>query len=57
MNYQLQGSNSNNYEVSPASPMPDSFALLMENGILIKYETIEFSTELVSEIVEVKKAI
>ena len=49
MNYELQGSNSNNYGASPQTSSPVSFPVLMENGILVKYEAVKFSTEIVNE--------
>lgn len=47
MNYELQNSNSQNYDIFQLTPSPTSFPFLMENGILIKYELVKFSTELI----------
>jgi hypothetical protein len=51
MNYQSQGSNSHNYELSCLTPVRDNFPLISENGLLIKYEILKFSSELSSDIV------
>jgi len=49
MNYEQQSSNSNNYSSYNNSSSPESFPVLMENGIIVKYETLEFSSEIVEE--------
>jgi len=49
MNYEIPSSNSNNYGIVQQSPSPTSFPSLMENGILVKYELVRFSTEIVDE--------
>jgi hypothetical protein len=49
MNYQLQGSNSNNYGSSPQTSSPDSFPVVMEEGILVRYEAVKFSTQIVEK--------
>jgi len=49
MNYELLSSNSNNYGTLPKTPSPASFPVLMENGILVKYETPNFASEIVEE--------
>jgi hypothetical protein len=49
MNYELLNSNSNNYGTLPKTPTPTSFPALMENGILVKYETLNFSSDLIEE--------
>lgn len=49
MNYELQGSNSNNYGASPQTSSPVSFPVLMDNGILVKYESVKFATEIIEE--------
>ncbi|HMG16246.1 MAG TPA: hypothetical protein VK590_12400 [Saprospiraceae bacterium] len=47
MNYELQSSNSNNYSSFQKTSSPESFPVLMENGIIIKYELVKFSTEII----------
>ncbi len=49
MNYELKSSNSNNYSSFEKTSKPESFPVLMENGILVKYEMVKFSTEIVEE--------
>jgi len=64
MNYELQSSNSNNYNSFQKTSSPESFPVLMENGILIKYEWVNFSTEILenkktvnSEHIDAKEAL
>jgi hypothetical protein len=47
INYELQSSNSKNYDSTQNTSSPESFPVLMENGIIIQYELIKFSTEIV----------
>jgi hypothetical protein len=49
MNYELQSSSSINYSTSKYSSSPESFPVLMENGIIVRYELVKFSTELLEE--------
>lgn len=49
MNYELLSSNSNNYGALPKTSSPTSFPVLMENGILVKYEPSKFSSEIVED--------
>jgi len=49
INYDRQGSNSNNYGGTDISSNPESFPYMMENGILVEYKSLEFSTEVTSE--------
>lgn len=46
MNYERNGSNSNNYVSSPISSSPESFPSLMQDGILIEYKEIDYATEI-----------
>jgi len=55
MNYELQSSNSNNYNSFQKTSSPESFPILMEDGILIKYEIVNFSTEILEATELVKK--
>lgn len=50
MNYELQSSNSNNYSSFQKTPCPESFPILMENGIIIRYELVKFSSEIVGKL-------
>lgn len=49
MNYELKSSNSNNYSSYDKTSSPESFPVLMENSILIKYELVKFSADLIEE--------
>jgi hypothetical protein len=49
MNYEHQSSNSTNYSSFQTTSSPESFPKIMENGILIKYESMNFSSELIEE--------
>ena len=49
MNYEHQSSNSINYSSFQTTSSPESFPKIMENGILIKYESMNFSSELIEE--------
>ena len=49
MNYEQQNSNSNNYSSFINSSSRESFPVLMENGIIVKYETLEFSSKIIEE--------
>ena len=49
MNYEVQTSNSNNYGSYPQTPSPNSIPSLMENGIIVKFEAIKYSTEIAEE--------
>lgn len=49
MNYEQKCSNSINYDSFKTSSSPLSFPDLMENGILLKYDTLLFSTEILEE--------
>lgn len=45
MNYELNGSNSNNYIPTPTSSSPESFPSQMENGIIIEYKEVNYASE------------
>lgn len=49
INYYRQGSNSNNYGGTDISSSPESFPYIMENGILIEYNTLDFSSDITPE--------
>lgn len=49
MNYEQKCSNSINYNSFETTSSPSSFPYLMENGILVKYDTLLFSTEILEE--------
>lgn len=49
MNYELQSSSSINYSTSKYSSCPESFPVLMENGIIIRYELMKFTSELLDD--------
>lgn len=49
MNYELLSSNSYNYGTLAKTPSPTSFPTLMEDGILVKYETPNFCSEVIEE--------
>jgi hypothetical protein len=49
VNYVVQSSNSNNYEANSQTPSPISFPVLMENGVLVKYEIVKFSAEVIEQ--------
>lgn len=46
MNYERQGSNSNNYGTSQTSSSPESFPGIMENGVMIECKSLHFSSEI-----------
>jgi len=49
MNYEQNSSNSNNYMPSPISSSPESFPSLMEDGILVEYKEMIYTTEIVEK--------
>ena len=49
MNYEQRCSNSNNYGSFMNSSSPESFPVVMENGIIVHYETLKFSSKIVEE--------
>jgi hypothetical protein len=49
MNYELQSASSINYSTSKYSSCSESFPVFMENGIIVRYELVKFSTELILE--------
>lgn len=49
MNYERQGSDSNNYGISQISSSPESFPSIMENGIMIEYKVLNFSSTITEE--------
>ncbi len=49
MNYEQQSSNSNNYSSYRNSSSPESFPSLMENGIIVQYNSLEFSSDITVE--------
>jgi hypothetical protein len=54
MNYEFQSSNSNNYLIDRKTPSSHSIPSLLENTILVKYETLKYSTEIVSDSINKK---
>ena len=46
VNYDLSNSNSTNYSTFLKSSSPQSFPELMENGVLVKYNQVNFSSEI-----------
>lgn len=54
LNYDPQSSNSNNYGTSQNTSSPESFPVLMEEGIIVQYELMKFSSEIIAEIEVVK---
>ena len=54
MNYEFQSSNSNNYVIDGKTPSSQSIPSLLENTILVKYETLKYSTEIVSDSINKK---
>ncbi|WP_157624859.1 hypothetical protein [Sunxiuqinia dokdonensis] len=48
-NYEQKCSNSINYSSFKTSSSPLSFPDLMENGIIVKYDTLLFSTDILEE--------
>jgi len=50
MNYELQSSNSNNYSSFQKTPSAESFPVLMQNGILIKYEMVKYSSNIIENV-------
>ena len=46
VNYELKTSNSNNYHIFNGSSSPESFPCLMENGILVEYEQLDYASDL-----------
>jgi len=55
MNYDITSSNSNNYKSSETSSNPNSFPDLMENGIIVDYATLKFTSEIVEEKVKTEE--
>lgn len=49
INYDQQNSNSHNYSSFLTSSSPDSFPALMENGIIVKYDSLDFSNNIIEE--------
>jgi hypothetical protein len=49
INYEQQSSSSINYNSIQNSSCPESFPVLMENGIIVRYELVKFASEIVSE--------
>lgn len=49
MNYEQHSSNSNNYSPYQTSSNPESFPDIMENGIIVSYQYILFSSEIMDE--------
>lgn len=49
MNYELNNSNSSNYLPSQTSSSPDSFPNIMEEGILVEYKEIIYTSEILKE--------
>lgn len=49
MNYEQQSSNSKNYSSFQSTSSPESFPSVMENGILVKYEPMNYFSELIEE--------
>jgi hypothetical protein len=49
INYEQQSSSSINYNSIQNSSCPESFPVLMENGIIVRYELVKFASEIVAE--------
>lgn len=49
MNYELKSSNTNNYSSFDKTSSPESFPVLMENSIIVKYELVKFSAEIIED--------
>ena len=49
INYEQQSSSSINYNSIQNSSCPESFPVLMENGIIVQYELVKFASEIVAE--------
>ena len=49
INYEQQSSSSINYNSIQNSSSPESFPILMENGIIIRYDLVKFASEIVEE--------
>lgn len=49
INYEQQSSSSINYNSIQNSSCPESFPVLMENGIIVRYELVKFTSEIVAE--------
>ena len=48
MNYEVKTSNSNNYTPANTSSDSNSFPNLMENGVIVDYKVLDFTTEIVT---------
>lgn len=49
VNYELNSSNSNNYDPLPISSSPESFPNIMQEGILVEYKLLDYATEIAEE--------
>lgn len=49
VNYELTSSNSINYSTYLRSSSPQSFPEVMENGLIIKYEQVNFTSNFVQD--------
>jgi len=49
MNYEIKTSNSNNYAPSPTSSNPISFPNLMENGVIVDYKVLDYTSEIIEK--------
>lgn len=49
LNFEQSSSNSKNYVSFQTSSSPNSFPNLMNNGILVKYEQVKFTSEIVED--------
>jgi hypothetical protein len=49
INYEQQSSSSINYNSIQYSSCPESFPILMENGIIVRYELVKFASEILEE--------
>lgn len=47
MNYEIKSSNSNNYTPSHTSSNPISFPNLMENGLIVDYQVLDYTSEII----------
>lgn len=55
MNYETVSSNSSNYVRPHSTSCPESFPNIMENGILIEFNELDFASLIVGNPVEIKE--
>lgn len=47
MNYEFKSSDSKNYDITQKTSSPESLPAIMEGGVLIQYESINFLSEII----------